>query len=65
MLAVVTIVLGVIAGFYKENRWGVQAALFFGLSVLSFQIAIFWFSVLLVVLFFVMLVSALTGNLPF
>lgn len=65
MLAVVAIVLGVIAGFYKENRWGVRAALFFGLGVLTFQIAMFWLSVLLVVLLIVMLASALTGNLSF
>lgn len=63
VLAIIGIVLGVIAGIYKEHRWGVQTALFFGLGVLAFQVAMFWLSVLLVVFFFVMLVSALTGNL--
>lgn len=62
VLAVGAVILGTIAGVYKENPRAVNAAVMLGMSTLAFQIAMFAFSVafsFIVVLIVIALVSLL------
>ncbi len=63
--AIIAIVFGVVATFYKENRLGIQAALLFGAGTLAFQVAMVWLMLVLAVFLIAMVVAALSGNLSF
>jgi len=56
-LAIIALMMGIIAGICKENRWGVHAVLFLGMGTLVFQIAMFWGMLILGVVCLVILIS--------
>lgn len=62
VLAVGAVILGVIAGVYKENPRAVSAAVMLGVGTLAFQIAMFAFGVVMVIFLIVLVLSLIFGG---
>lgn len=61
ILAVVAVILGAIAGVYRENPRAVSAAVMLGLGTLAFQIAMFTFSIIVVLLIIALVLLLIFG----
>lgn len=62
--AIIALGLAFVGGMRKENRWGITGALVFGGGTLMFHAVLFGIGVICTILFLLLIVSVLNGNLP-